>query len=225
MCAGGWRWRRPRGQIRVVRRTTPGGSMLAAGSTPLRGDHEPGAFSGTRASVKDGMVSVDSCAPTFRTLGRGACAIGPIYVGSVCPRPRHTGPMCHAPHCPPHSGRGACAPGPITRGQCATHPIARRILGGARVPHDPGSGLGGHAIRPRFPPSCPTSPNSVEDRARTEYLGNPVDIPKQLEFWRAGELRPLYAKSAVLRIGSRPPDAGRWAVVPHRTSTMAPSTR
>ena len=32
------------------------------------GDHEPGAFRGMRASVKDCMVWVDSCAPTFRML-------------------------------------------------------------------------------------------------------------------------------------------------------------
>ena len=46
-------------------------SRWAAGRTrrarPL-GDHEPGTFRGTRASVKDCMVWVDSCAPTFRTL-------------------------------------------------------------------------------------------------------------------------------------------------------------
>jgi hypothetical protein len=49
----------------------------------------------------------------------------------------------------------------------------------AGVACDPGSGLGCRAIRPRFPPSCPNSHNSAEDRALAEHRGNPVGVPKQ----------------------------------------------
>jgi hypothetical protein len=94
---------------------------------------------------------------------------GAFRAGRVCPRPRHTGPMRHAPHRPANSGRGACVPGPVYPStRLPVYPSTE-----AGVPHDPGSGLGGHAISPRFCPSCPTSPSSAEDRALAEYRGNP----------------------------------------------------